>query len=948
MTVAAVALAGKWDAEAAAARLLADAALAFDGGMSPGQVLALAWALKEACLGAWHTDPARTRSAALRLGELAAWAPGRAEIDALAAWTGAIADLTRGAMSEAVTGLDRAAAIFGARGQALHAAQTQVPKIMALSMRGQHDEATACAEATLLALSQLGDTDSAAKLCQNLGSLHMHRDAYAAAAQHYREAAVLFARGGQMRASVMADIGLADAITAQGDFDAASLMYARARQRAVHHDLPVLAAIVDESTAVLDLARGRYGAALAGLERARRGYDALAMPQYLAIVEKQLADAYLELRLLPEALTLYDAALPHFEALEMLPERAWALAQRGRALALLARPADAALALQAAADLFAVQDNAVGAAAVALARSQLAADLGDATTGLTLAQAAAAGFAAAGQAEGQLRADLVCAQAWLAQGDWAQADEGFTACLQRARALRMLPPQVRALTGQGLAAQASGRRAQARQAFEAAASLFEDQRRTLSGDEFRHAWLTDHLRPYRELLAMALAPEPGVDVDAAHVLLHLERVRARSLGERLAGAVPEETNPALPALRGRLNWLYRRLRKVQDEGGASQALVDELRDTERRLLEGVRRERLASGVSARTVHGDDTIDLGALQQALGAQDALVEYGVSGDELFVCIVRREGIELVRGLAHWPGVLDAAQSLRFQIETLRHGSGPVARHLSHLEKRVTQRLQQLHGVLWAPLAAGLAGCCRVLIVPHGQLASLPFAALHDGQGPIGARLELALAPSARVALHALKEARHPPTAARARALVLGESSRLLQAASEARHVAALFTDSVCLVDEAATLEALRREAPTADVIHLACHAQFRSDNPLFSALHLHDGAVTAEWLQGLSLKLAVVVLSACETGLAEHDKGDEMVGLVRAFLVAGASRVVAALWPVDDAVTEQLMGHFYRERVAGAACGSALRRAQLAVMQRYPHPYYWAGFVLHGGW
>jgi len=917
-------------------------------GLNPSQRLALAWALKEACLGAWHTDPARTQSAALRLAELAAGSARLPEMDALASWTGAIADLTRGAMSEAVTGLDRAAAIFEALGQAHHAAQTRVPKIMALSMLGQYDEATACAETTLQAFMRHGDTESAAKISQNMGSLHMHRDAYAAAARHYREAAVMFARSGQMRQSVVADIGLADAITAQGDFDAAILMYDRARKRAVHHALPVLAAIVDESTAMLELARGRYSPALAGLERARRGYEALVMPQYLAIAEKQLADAYLELRLLPEAMALYDAALPRFDALEMLPERAWTLAQSGRTLALLGRTDAAALALQAAAELFAAQDNAVGAAAVALARSELAASRGDPGAALALAQAAAAGFAGAGQAEGQLRADLASAQAWLGIGDLAQAESGFAACLERARDLRILPPQVRALTGLGLVAQASGRRAEAQRAFEVAASLFEDQRRTLSGDEFRHAWLTDHLRPYRELLALALAPEARAQADPAAVLLHLERVRARSLGEHLTGATPEESNPELPALRGRLNWLYRRLRKVQDEGGESRALMDELRETERNLLEGVRRERLAAVTATQTEGGDDNIDLVALRLALGAQDALVEYGVSGDELFACIVRRQGIQLVRHLAHWPGVQEAAQSLRFQIDTLRHGSGPVARHLPHLEKRATQRLQQLHNLLWAPLADGLAGCTRVLIVPHAQLASLPFAALHEGPGPLGARLQLALAPSARVALHGLMHPAPELAAAQARALVLGESTQLPQAGSEARHVASLFRNSVCLIDEAATLEALRAEAPTADVIHLACHAQFRSDNPMFSALHLRDGAVTAEWLQGLSLNQAVVVLSACETGLAEQGQGDEMVGLVRAFLVAGASRVVAALWPVDDAVTEAFMGTFYRELVAGATGASALQRAQGAVMHAHPHPYYWAGFVLQGGW
>ena len=93
-------------------------------------------------------------------------------------------------------------------------------------------------------------------------------------------------------------------------------------------------------------------------------------------------------------------------------------------------------------------------------------------------------------------------------------------------------------------------------------------------------------------------------------------------------------------------------------------------------------------------------------------------------------------------------------------------------------------------------------------------------------------------------------------------------------------------------------LAAHASQADVIHLACHAQFRSDNPMFSALHLLDGALTVERAQALALTPAIVVLSACETGLADHGRGDEHVGLVGAFLTAGASRVLASLWPVDS--------------------------------------------------
>ena len=268
------------------------------------------------------------------------------------------------------------------------------------------------------------------------------------------------------------------------------------------------------------------------------------------------------------------------------------------------------------------------------------------------------------------------------------------------------------------------------------------------------------------------------------------------------------------------------------------------------------------------------------------------------------------------------------------------------------RAHARLAQVQALVWAPLAAELQGVARVLLVPHAELGGLPFAALPvpvagDASGatqPLGRQLQLALAASARAAWRGLQR---PPRPAR-RLLALAESSRLPHAAAEARAVAALFTDASALIDAQASLPALRREAPAADVLHLACHAQFRGDNPRFSALHLHDGALTVEAAEALALPACTVVLSACDTGTAEIARGDEQVGLVRAFMVAGAARVLASQWPVDDAVTAQFMAVFHAALAAGQAPAAALQAAQERSRADHPHPAHWAAFALHGGW
>ncbi len=927
---------------------------------------ALAWALKDLCYDAWSSEPQRAAKAADALARLraadiadATQSQPSPEIEALAEWTAGIAGLIRGQMAEASACFERAAAVFRGLGQHRHAAQTQVPRIMALAMLGQHAEAALCAEETQRAFVALGDTGAAGKVSLNLGSVHLRRDDFPQAAHHYREAAVLFARAGDRQHSVMADVGLADALTSLGDFDEAMRIYARAAMRAATHGLPVLEAMIEESVALLELARGHYRAALAGFEGSRRRYEQLAMPQHLAIAEKQLADAYLELHLLPEALALFERALTEFRALDMPDDEAWTLAQMGRAQVLLENTAAAADSLVRAARAFAAQGNGVGEAAIALARAELALLAGDAGAALDLAVHAEQGFAAADLPDRRARAETIRAHALLRTGRAGEARALFGATLAQAQELQLLPVQVRCLTGTGLAALAVGDRAGAGLALVAAVDLFEETRRTLPGDELRSAFLTDHLRPYQELLRMALedharAPAPGL---AAEVLQQLDRLRARTLGERLArgmdpAGIAESGQPTdTTALRTRLNWLYRRVRRLQDDAMPSAVLAAELRSTEHELLERARRQRLAAPMryeaTATDGAGDDegaSLDIPTLQELLQADEALVEYGVAGDELFACVVTKTDVALRRGVAHWPAVLDALRSARFQMETLRHGVAPVSQHLAILNARAQARMRSLHALVWAPLAGALAHATRVLIVPHAQLGALPFAALHDGECFIGERHQLACAPSALVAMRGLR--RHPAPARRA--LVLGESTRLPHAAGEARAVAAMFPQADVFVGEEATLAALRAHAAGADVMHLACHAQFRSDNPLFSALHLADGALTVEAAETLTLQHCTVVLSACETGLADQGRGDEMTGLVRAFLVAGAARVVASLWPVDDRMTARFMTHFHGALCRGVLPAAALQLAQAEIMREHPHPYYWAAFTLYGRW
>jgi CHAT domain-containing protein len=101
-----------------------------------------------------------------------------------------------------------------------------------------------------------------------------------------------------------------------------------------------------------------------------------------------------------------------------------------------------------------------------------------------------------------------------------------------------------------------------------------------------------------------------------------------------------------------------------------------------------------------------------------------------------------------------------------------------------------------------------------------------------------------------------------------------------------------------------------------------------------------------LLDLELNAEMVTLSACHTGVNQVFPGDELHGLMRGFLYAGAPSLVASLWAANDVSTSEFMCEMYRRLQAGETKRSAIRGAQLAMKDAYGHPYYWAPFVLMG--
>ena len=275
--------------------------------------------------------------------------------------------------------------------------------------------------------------------------------------------------------------------------------------------------------------------------------------------------------------------------------------------------------------------------------------------------------------------------------------------------------------------------------------------------------------------------------------------------------------------------------------------------------------------------------------------------------------------------------------------------VERHFLRPEIRRT-----LYDRLIGPVEHLLRDRRRLYLVPHGPLHYIPFQALVAPDGDTLLREEgpqLVYAPSATLlfsrGLREMERAHEP-------CLALGYNSegmtRLRFAEEEARTVARL-TGGRALVGPAPKKETLFSQAANYRLLHISCHGDFDPQFPLSSSLHLAPGEdLTAlEVLDHLRLRCDLVTLSACESGLSRVRRGDELIGLMRAFMYAGAPALVSTLWRVDERSTLTLMERFYREVQAGVGFAEALRRAQLHLQSLPPFadPYYWAPFYLTGG-
>jgi CHAT domain-containing protein len=359
-----------------------------------------------------------------------------------------------------------------------------------------------------------------------------------------------------------------------------------------------------------------------------------------------------------------------------------------------------------------------------------------------------------------------------------------------------------------------------------------------------------------------------------------------------------------------------------------------------------------------------------IQQQIPDDAQLLEYAMLKDKLVIWLISKTGIE--DRVVPIP-LAELKERVNQYLALISQPPGKS-------DQQWREKAMELHDILAQPIEPLLDGRKQICVIPDKSLTRLPFGTLvaRSSGRLLIEDYRISYASSANLFLDSTEKARRKSAVVQERLLAVGNPrynrrafpslDDLPSARTEAIEIAHFYAaprampmvSPMVLVDAAATKSAILRGLERADVAHLALHYAPDPWSPMLSRMPLasvagneNDSVLQMYELYRLkSPGPRLVVLSACQTRGEEYLGGEGAIGVSRPFEAAGIPLVVASLWPVVTDATSDLMINFHRERkLAGHSTAEALRTAQLKLISSagdYRHPYYWAAFILVGGY
>lgn len=822
----------------------------------------------------------------------------------------------------------------------------------------------------LAVLAGVDDNLLRAVIQNNLCLTGALRDSLQTARTCYEEALALsLASGDDMRIATALN-NLGGAYLLLGDASRAADLFSQAIARRRQFNDQAGSADPLQNLALADFARGRYSQALRGFEQSGAAYRSASDRAGEARTLRHRGHVQLVLGEPARAIDLMQQALELQRQAGRRSDMAKTLSRLAEAQ-LAEQQHDAARAsAREAAEIAAVDADPAVLADVWLRTARVQRRSGDPAGAGESARRAEALARKLEQYSTLDQARLELAQVEMLQNQPAAARRFAAATLQRGRLGQVFSLEARNLIAAALRAQ--GRTAAAEQAYRGALAAIENAGSYVYDLELRAIFLATQREAQRGLLALLLESDGVEPARAAEALVLSERLRARSLRERL-DAVPapplataeREQHLARLAELGLARW------KLQEDRGTPARLAE--LDVQIRAAEAALRSAAPESPGLPPRSGRRAgLAIADLQQALPADASLIVYRQLPQRSYAWVLGRETLHAVP-LA---GERELGRAVR-EVRAALAGSDAAA---------VAAALQHAHGLLWQPLAP-LLKTPRVLVVADASLDALPFAALRP---PAGGYLlqqhEISLLPAAWLLL------RPPPPGLRAdyRALLVGDPvytrddprlgvapdvefiaaapllrngiSRLRGSRDEIQRVQDRLgaAHSTVLQGLDASLPALQEaNMGSFDLLHFATHGVDGRAGISGSGLVLSlfdaqgrsaDGFLSSRRIGAGRLDARLVVLGACDTAVGRTIGDEGSAGVANAFLQAGARHVVATLWPVQDGVMPELMTDFYADPALSASRpAQALRQAQVRFLQRYPQasPALWAG-VEAWGW
>lgn len=767
----------------------------------------------------------------------------------------------------------------------------------------------------------------------------------------YTRARALFERQGNPVQIARTDNNRAFALLDMDRFAEAEplLQQARSALAAAGHAQEV--ARLDLNLGVLAYRRGRYLESLRRLERAHAGFAAIPNPLEVATVNFWRSSVYRHLDLGEETVALAQAAALAFRQRGMPWYRAAALLNQASGLRRQGQLAQAAAVLLAARRVWQRQGASQRVLELDGERVSLLLTLGKPQAAARLAQRT---LARAVWPTLQARMHLLLASCALAARPpaLATADGHVGHALRLALEHHLLEELIQAYDRQGQCAELRGDAGAALAAYGLALGATERLRQELAADELQAGLMQDKLPIFERAVRLAhRLPSP------AALLLTLGRSSAGPIPSTLVAMTPERLalQTRLADLRQAWHWQQTKREEKLALAADGCAPADDpaapqtLRQLETEIAAAARRLRVldaaADAPSAR--HDDEETAsrfLHTLQTRLLPDEALLVYFLADAALHAVVVRSHSVAALHDLVSLAALERGRQAWRFHLEAVAaQAAGPDPLRWAQA------LLSRFDAFLLRPLLSQLGGVKRLRVLLPPAWHDLPLAACFDGERYACDRWQI----SFEAALDASPRPAEWRLAGPAVLVGFDDGGRLPQAHREVAAVAAALPATaitIRLVGEQATQAAVRTASRHASLLHLATHAQFRPDNPLFSWLRLTDGRLTVAELYEMQLPgRPLVTLSACETGRGQA-RGGSLLGMARGFLAAGALGLVVSLWPAADAVVARLMPAFYRcATLADGLCDPAfaLQQAQQACATLHPHPFFWAGFVFVNG-